>query len=112
MIETGQVSRMYKKWTIEQGTDCHPRETHPLAMQNVFLIFIFIGLALVVSLVILVFELLFLAFRPTTAYLDEPGEMDGSTSGTGRKYLEDVIQEVHVRIRVKELDEVEDENIN
>ena len=58
MIESGQITRMSKKWIIEPGNDCHPTETNPLAMQNVVLTFVIIAIAMVVSLFILVIELL------------------------------------------------------
>ena len=58
MIESGQVTRMSKKWIIEPGNDCHPTETNPMAMQNVVLTFVVIGSAFVLSLIILIFELL------------------------------------------------------
>ena len=58
MIESGQVTRMSKKWIIEPGNDCQPTETNPMAMQNVVLTFVVIGSAFVLSLIILMFELL------------------------------------------------------
>ena len=58
MIESGQITRMSKKWIVEPGNDCHPTETNPLAMQNVVLTFVIIAVAFVVSLFILVIELL------------------------------------------------------
>ena len=57
MIESGQITRMSKKWIVD-APDCHPTETNPLAMQNVVLTFVIIGLAFVLSLIILVVELL------------------------------------------------------
>ena len=59
MIESGQITRMSKKWIVEPGNDCLPTETNPMAMQNVVLTFAIIAGAIVVSLVILVIELLF-----------------------------------------------------
>ena len=58
MIESGQITRMSKKWIVEPGNDCHPTETNPLAMQNVVLTFVIIAVAMLVSLFILVIELL------------------------------------------------------
>ena len=58
LIESGQITRMSKRWIVEPGNECNPTETNPMAMQNVVLTFVIIGMAFVVSLIILVIELL------------------------------------------------------
>ena len=49
---------MSKRWIVEPGNECNPTETNPMAMQNVVLTFVIIGMAFVVSLIILIIELL------------------------------------------------------
>ena len=58
LIESGQITRMSKRWIVEPGNECNPTETNPMAMQNVVLTFVIIGMAFVVSLIILIIELL------------------------------------------------------
>ena len=49
---------MSKRWIVEPGNECNPTEPNPMAMQNVVLTFVIIGMAFVVSLIILIIELL------------------------------------------------------
>ena len=88
---------MYHKWIDQTDNDCHPPDTHPLAMQNVFLTFVIITMALVLSLIILVFELIFPARHPSTADVTEFGNRNDSTNGVSGEFESAAFEEFDER---------------
>ena len=56
MKESGQLHRMHKKWYSRFRKDCHPEEIRPLAIKDVFAVFVMLLVAFVMSTVLFYVE--------------------------------------------------------